>query len=221
MLGQLFLRDIRLAMRRPGEVISDIGYFLMIATLFPLAVGPAPDKLAIITSAILWIAVLLAALPSFDRLYVDDEASGFLDRIIVSRTPLSGYVLVRIASHFLVMGGPLLLTVPVLALFFAIAPYHLPIMLVIMAAGLAALTCLGSIGAALTLGARRSGLLSAILILPLSFPLLIFGTLATEALLTGGAYHAHFYLLLSSCLFLIVLSPIASVFALRIAIEER
>ena len=87
MLGQLFLRDIRLAMRRPGEVISAIAYFLMIATLFPLAVGPAPDKLALITSAILWIAVLLAALPSFDRLYVDDEASGFLDRIVVSRTP--------------------------------------------------------------------------------------------------------------------------------------
>ena len=119
------------------------------------------------------------------------------------------------------MGGPLLLALPLLALFFAIKLSHLLWLMAIVAIGLLALTFLGSIGASLTLGARRSGVLSAILILPLAFPILIFGTLATEALLNDMAFHAHLSLLAASCLFLSVISPAATFFALRTALEER
>ena len=221
MMWLLFCRDWQLALRRPGEILSYLGFFIMIATLFPLAIGPSPDDLALVTSTIIWIAVLLASIPSFDRLFRDDEESGLIDRLYVSKTPLWHYALLRVFTHFLFMGGPLLLALPLLALFFAIEISHLLWLIAIVAIGLLALTFLGSIGASLTLGARRSGVLSAILILPLAFPVLIFGTLATEAVLNDTAFQAHLSLLAALCLFLSVISPAATFFALRTALEER
>ena len=221
MIWQIFKRDMRLAIRRPGDALSYIGFFVMIATLFPLALGPAPDKLALVTSSIIWIAVLLASIPSFERLYAEDEQSGFIDRLFVSGASMGGYALIRVLSHFLFMGGPLLLTLPVMALFFGIDLGELGLLMVIVAIGLLSLTLLGSIGASLTLGARRSGILAAILILPLAFPLLIFGTLASEAVLTNGDFMPHFLLLISAGLVLLVISPVATLYALRFALEER
>ena len=221
MIWQIFKRDMRLAIRRPGDALSYIGFFVMIATLFPLALGPAPDKLALVTSSIIWIAILLASIPSFERLYAEDEQSGFIDRLFVSGNSLGGYAMIRVLSHFLFMGGPLLLTLPVMALFFGIDLGKLGLLMVIVAIGLLSLTLLGSIGASLTLGARRSGILSPILILPLAFPLLIFGTLASEAILTDGDFMPHFLLLISAGLVLFVISPLATLYALRFALEER
>ena len=206
-------------MRRPGDALSYIGFFVMIATLFPLALGPAPDTLALVTSSIIWIAVLLASIPSFERLYTEDEQSGFIDRLFVSGTSLGGYAMIRVLSHFLFMGG--LLTLPVMALFFGIDLGQLGLLMMIVAIGLLSLTLLGSIGASLTLGARRSGILAAILILPLAFPLLIFGTLASEAVLTNGDFMPHMLLLISAGLVLLVISPVATLYALRFALEER
>ena len=221
MIWQIFKRDFRLALRRPGDALSYIGFFVMIATLFPLALGPSPEKLALVTSSIIWIAVLLAAIPSFERLYAEDEQSGLIDRLFVTGAPLWGYALIRILSHFVFMGAPLLLTLPIMALFFGIEAGHLAWLMVIVAVGLLSLTLLGSIGASLTLGARRSGILSAILILPLAFPLLIFGTLASEAILQDADFMPHFLLLISAGLVLLVISPLATLYALRFALEER
>ncbi len=221
MMRQVFTRDLRLAMRRPGDVISTVGFFLMIATLFPLAIGPDSKMLALMTSSILWIAVLLASLPSFDRLFVDDYHTGFLDRLVISNAALWEYALVRIISHFCIMGLPLIAALPIMALFFAIPLSALPLLALIIAVGLFALTLLGAIAASLTLGARRASLLSAILILPLAFPIVIFGTLASQAVLEGQDYSAHFALLGASCLILLVVSPAATFYALRYAIEER
>ena len=114
MIWQIFKRDFRLTTRRPGDALSYIGFFVMIATLFPLALGPSPEKLALVTSSIIWIAVLLASLPSFERLYANDEQSGLIDRLFVSGTPLWGYAMIRILSHFLFMGGPLLFSLPLI-----------------------------------------------------------------------------------------------------------
>ena len=221
MIGALFKRDLKLAMRRRGDLLSHIGFFLMIATLFPLAIGPAPEMLSLVTSAILWIAVLLAAIPSFDKLFLDDYDTGFLDQLVMRRVALWEYALVRIISHFVVMGGPLLLCLPFLAVFFAIHPAHIGLLIAIIAIGLLSLTFLGAIAAALTLGARRSSVLSAILILPLAFPILIFGTLASQAVLEGHDYGAHLALLGALTLVLAVISPAATFYALHIAIEER
>ena len=221
MMWQIFKRDFRLALRRPGDALSYIGFFVMIATLFPLALGPSPEKLTLVTSSIIWIAVLLAAIPSFERLYAEDEQSGLIDRLFVTGAPLWGYALIRILSHFLFMGIPLLLTLPIMALFFGIEAGKLAWLMMIVAIGLLSLTLLGSIGASLTLGARRSGILSAILILPLAFPLLIFGTLASEAILQDSDFMPHFLLLISAGLVLLVISPLATLYALRFALEER
>lgn len=221
MIIALLKRDLRLAVRRSGDLLSHIGFFLMIATLFPLAIGPAPDLLSAVRSAILWIAVLLAAIPSFDKLFADDYDTGFLDQLVIRRLALWEYALVRIFSHFVIMGGPLLLCLPFLAVFFAIDASHLLVLIGILAIGLLSLTFLGAIAASLTLGARRSGLLSAVLILPLAFPILIFGTLASQAVLDQTDYSAHFALLGAVTLFLAVISPAATFYALRIAIEER
>ena len=221
MIGALFQRDLRLAMRRPADVLTPIGFFLIIATLFPLAIGPSPELLTLMRSAILWIAVLLASLPSFERLYQDDYHQGLLDRLIMARTPLWEYALTRIASHIVIMGIPFLATLPIIALFFGIELVFLPLLAMMVALGLTSLTLLGSMAASLTLGARQSSVLSAVLILPLAFPILIFGTMATHALLTDNPYHQHLALLGAvTCLFL-VLSPAATFYALRIATEER
>ena len=163
----------------------------------------------------------MAAIPSFERLYAEDEQSGLIDRLFVTGAPLWGYALIRILSHFVFMGTPLLLTLPIMALFFGIEAGHLAWLMVIVAVGLLSLTLLGSIGASLTLGARRSGILSAILILPLAFPLLIFGTLASEAILQDGDFMPHFLLLSGAGLVLFVISPLATLYALRFALEER
>ena len=221
MIKALFKRDLLLAMRRLGDVASGIGFFLMIATLFPLAISPDAKTLSALTSAILWIAVLLASLPSFDRLFLDDYHSGFLDRVMMRRLALWEYALVRIISHFVIMGLPLLACLPLLALVFGIAVGDLPLLAAIMGVGLFSLTLLGAISAAVTLGARRASLLSAIVILPLAFPIVIFGTLASQAVLQDEAYLAHFALLGSACLLLLVISPTATFYALRYALEER
>ena len=220
MIAAIFKRDLLLAMRRPGDVMNTVGFFIMIATLFPLAIGPDAATLSLVSSSILWIAVLLASLPSFDRLFSEDYHSGFLDQLVIRRIPLWEYALVRILSHFIVMGLPLIASLPILGLFFAIDFTLLPLIAVIMALGLFSLTMLGAIAASLTLGARRASLLSAILILPLAFPIVIFGTLATQALITNEAYLSHFALLGSVSLFLLVLSPAATFYALRNAIED-
>lgn len=221
MISAIFKRDMLLAIRRPGDVLTSVGFFLMISTLFPLAIGPNPETLSLVTSSIVWIAVLLASLPSFDRLFIDDFESGFLDRLIMRRVALWEYALVRIISHFCLMGLPLIASLPILALFFAIELASLPLLAAIIAIGLLGLTLLGAIAASLTLGARRSSILSAILILPLAFPIVIFGTLASQAVLDGAAYGEHLSLLGALCLALLVLSPAATFYALRTAIEER
>ena len=221
MIAAIFKRDLLLASRRPGDTLTSVSFFLMIATLFPLAIGPNPQTLSLVTSSIIWIAVLLASLPSFDRLFVDDYETGFLDWLIMRRVALWEYALIRIISHFCIMGLPLLASLPILALFFNIPLSALPLLGLIVAIGLFSLTLLGAIVASLTLGARRSSLLSAILILPLAFPIIIFGTLASQAVLDGTAYLAHLSLLSSACLLLLVLSPAATFYALRNANEER
>ena len=220
MIGAIFKRDILLAMRRKGDVFNTVGFFIMIATLFPLAIGPNAERLSLVSSSIFWVAVLMASLPSFDRLFAEDYHSGFLDQLVMRRIPLWEYALIRIISHFITMGLPLIVFLPILGLFLAIEAHLLPMIAIIMALGLFSLTLLGAIAASLTLGARRASLLSAILILPLAFPIVIFGTLATQALLSGEAYFSHFALLGSASLFLLVLSPAATFYALRNAIED-
>lgn len=214
------LREYRLSLVRLGDHLTQAAFFVMIATLFPLALGPSPDLLTSLGVSIIWIAALMSALPSFDRLFADDYRGGWLEQICLSPHALHAYVLAKIVSWYLFALLPLLAITPLLMLFFNL-PWMLTLPLITsLALGLAALMLLGAIASALTLGARRTAMLVALLILPLAIPIVVFGVMATQSVLQEQSPSAHFSLLSALVLFLLVVSPVASVAGLRSALED-
>jgi len=213
-------REYRLSLARLGDHLTQSAFFVMLATLFPLAVGPSPDLLRQLGVSIIWIAALLSALPSFDRLFADDYRGGWLEQICLSHLSLPAYVLAKIASWYLFSLVPLIIAAPLLMLFFGLPWMLVWPLITSLALGLAALMMLGAIASALTLGARRTAMLVALLILPLAIPIIVFGVMAAQSVLLGQAASAHFSLLSALVLFLLVVSPVASVAALRSALEE-
>ncbi|MBL6604556.1 MAG: heme exporter protein CcmB [Alphaproteobacteria bacterium] len=214
------MREYRLSLARLGDHLTQAAFFVMVATLFPLAVGPSPELLKSLGVSIIWIAALLSALPSFDRLFADDYRGGWLEQICLSPHALHAYVLAKIASWYLFALLPLLAITPLLMLFFNL-PWMLALPLITsLALGLAALMLLGAIASALTLGARRTAMLVALLVLPLAIPIVVFGVMAAQSVLQAQSPSAHFSLLSALVLFLLVVSPVASVAGLRSALED-
>jgi len=210
----LLRRDLRLSLRQGGEVGLVLGFFVLAVLLFPFGVGPEPELLGHIAAGIVWVAALLAAVLSLDRLFAADHADGGLDLIVLSASPLELAVLAKIAAHWLTTGLPLTLISPVLAVFVDLDPQAIPVLMLGLLIGTPALSLLGAIAASLTLGARRPGVLVALLVLPLYLPVLIF-----EATLTGEAAHAHLLLLGAVTLAALALAPLATAAALRQALD--
>lgn len=215
----LFRRDLRLAFRQGGEVGTLLGFFVLAVLLFPFGVGPEPELLGRIGAGIIWVAALLAAVLSLDRLFALDYTDGGLDLIALSPAPLEISVLAKVAAHWTTTGLPLTLISPVLAIIVDIAPSAIPVVVLGLLIGTPALSLLGAIAAALTLGARRPGVLVALLVLPLYLPLLIFGTGAVEATLTAASPRAHLLLLAALTLAALPLAPLATAAALRQALD--
>ena len=215
----LLRRDLRLSLRQGGEVGLVLGFFVLAVLLFPFGVGPEPELLGHIAAGIVWVAALLAAVLSLDRLFAADHADGGLDLIVLSASPLELAVLAKIAAHWLTTGLPLTLISPVLAVFVDLDPQAIPVLMLGLLIGTPALSLLGAIAASLTLGARRPGVLVALLVLPLYLPVLIFGTGAVEATLTGEAARAHLLLLGAVTLAALALAPLATAAALRQALD--
>lgn len=214
-------RELQLGWRGIGDFLVQSVFFIMIAMLFPLAVGPAPATLTELAISLIWIAALLSALPGFDRMFADDFRSGWLEQVCLSAQPLWLYVIAKITSWLVLSILPLGGVLPILFVFFNL-PFSLFFILFgALCLSLTGLTCLGAITASLTIGARRTSLLVALLILPLSLPVLIFGVLSAEAALWGEAVAPHLKLLGGTVLFLGVLGPFASAHALKTALEER
>lgn len=171
----LLIRDLRLAFRAGGGFGLGLAFFLLVAVLVPLGVGPEGDTLAKIAPGILWVGALLACLLSLDRIFALDFEDGSLDLLATAPLPLEGAVAVKALSHWLVTGLPLTLVSPVLGLLlFLPGPGH-PWLVVSLALGTPALSMIGAFGAALTVGLKRGGLLLSLLVLPLYVPTLIFG----------------------------------------------
>lgn len=222
-LGSVLLavlrREVSLALRQKGEVLTPLVFFVVIASLFPLGVGPESALLLRMAPGVLWVSALLAAMLSLQRLFATDYADGSLEQMALSNTPLGLLVLAKALSHFLLSGLPLVLMAPVLGLQFGLDARALGILMLTLLLGTPTLSLIGSIGAALTLGVRGAGVLLSLLILPLYIPVLIFGAGAVEADAAGLGMGGHLSLLAALLVLSIFFAPLATTTALRISLE--
>jgi len=208
-------REIALAVRSGGGAGLGLAFFLIVVLLVPLGVGPDPERLAGLAAGTLWIGALLACLLSLDRLFQADAEDGTLDILALSPLPLEALVAVKAAAHWLTTGLPLVVAAPLLALTLHLPAPAYPWLAASLAAGTPGLSLLGAIGAAVTVGIRRGGLLLSLLVLPLYLPTLIFGARAAAAAAEGADPWPAFLLLLGLTLFVLALAPFAAAAALR------
>jgi len=215
----LVARDLRLAFRRKAEVLSGVFFFVVVAALFPLAIGPEAATLRHIGPGVLWVGALLASMLTLPRLFENDWRDGSLEHLVLSPHPLGLLVLGKIVAHWLVSGLPLVALAPLLGLQFDLPSDALGMLALSLLLGTPVLSCIGAICAALTLGVRGGGVLVALLVLPLFVPVLVFGAGAVEALNSGLGAQAHVSILLAMLLPAVFFSPWACSAALRIALE--
>ena len=212
-------RDLKLAFRSRAELGVQLLFYVIVASLFPLATTPERTTLASIGPGVLWVAALLASLLSLPRLFAGDHADGTLEQIALSPYPLVALVAGKIVAQWLTTGLPVVLIAPLLGLQYALDGEALAVLAATLLIGTPILSLLGAIGAALTLGLRASGSLLALLILPLYVPVLIFGAGAVDAARTGLGPSAHLSLLGAGLLAACVGAPFASAAAVRIALD--
>ena len=215
----LFARDISLAFKRGADSLLGVIFFLIALSLFPLGVGASPDILARIGAGVIWVLALLAVLLSLDRLFTTDFEDGSLDAMALSPLPLEAMVLVKCFAHWLTSGLLLVVVSPLLAILMSLpaeAYWVLPLALLL---GTPTLTLIGAIGAALLLGSRRGSVLTALLVLPLYIPVLIFGVAAVDGVLLGLAPRAPFLILAAMFLGAAALAPWACAAALGLSRE--
>ena len=218
-MTRLLVREIRLSVRDGSDPLAALRFFLLTGALFPLAIGPAPETLGRMAPGGVWVCALLAALLPLDRLFGGDHEDGSLDLLLLSGLSAAGVALGKAVAHWLVTGLPLLLAAGPLAVMLRMPDEAIPALLLGLLPGTAVLSLLGTLGAALVLGARRGGVLLPLLVLPLAAPVLIFGVAAADAASVGLAARPH--LLLLSALFAaaLPLCPLAAGAALRSAAE--
>ena len=212
-------RDLKLAMRRQADIISALFFFIIVVSLFPLGIGPEPDLLRQLAPGVLWVAALLATMLSLPRLFADDHRDGTLEQLALSPNPLGLIVTGKVIAHWLVSGLPLALIAPILGIQFDLTGDALWVLTVAILLGTPALSGIGAIGAALTLGVRGGGVLLSLLVLPLYIPVLIFGAGAVDATVSGLGGEGHLSLLVAMTFAAIGFAPWASAAALKIALE--
>jgi len=212
-------RDLRLAVRQGSAITMAVGFFVIVVILFPLGVGPELNILTRISAGVLWVAALLACLLSLDRLFQADFEDGSLDLLVLSAIPLELIVLAKCLAHWLTTAMPLVAAAPVAALLLNLDTGTLPILVYALLLGTPALSLIGAIGAALTVGIRRGGALLSLVVLPLYVPVLIFGVAAVDAHQHGTGAGPHLMILAAMTLFAGVAATWAAAAALRIALE--
>jgi heme exporter protein B len=212
-------RDLRLALRRKTEVLTGVFFFVVVASLFPLAIGPDFKVLRLIAPGVLWVGALLASMLVLARLFEADHRDGTLEQMLLSPASVTALVSAKILAHWLLCGLPLVLLSPVLGLQFDLPLDALGILALSLLLGTPSLSLIGAIGAALTLGVRGGGVLLSLLVLPLFVPVLVFGAGAVEAQAAGLGAQAHLSILLAILLPAMVFAPWACSLALKIALE--
>ncbi|CAB1276513.1 heme exporter protein CcmB [Candidatus Nitrosacidococcus tergens] len=214
----LVKRDLLLVFRHRSDAANPLLFFLMIASVFPLGIGPEAAVLKQIAPGIIWVSALLATLLSLESIFRSDFNDGSLEQLILSPHPLSFLILAKIFAHWLVTGLPLILLAPLLGLLFGISGWPLVILLITLLISTPALSLVGAVGVALTVGLRQGGLLLTLLLLPLYVPILIFSAGAVETAARGLPTDGQIYLLSALLVLAISLAPMATSSALCIRI---
>lgn len=212
-------RDLILAMRRRSDIFSTLFFFVIVVSLFPLGIGPELNTLRLIAPGVVWVAALLASMLALERLFSADHDDGTLEQMLLAPQPLFVLVLGKVAAHWLVTGVPLVLMAPLLGLQYDLSTQALQMLLVTLLLGTPALSLIGAIGAALTIGLRGGGVLVSLLVLPLYIPVLIFGAGAVEADVSGLGAQGHLSLLGAILILALLLAPLATSAALRVSAE--
>ena len=217
--GALVARDLRLAWRQGSASSLVVTFFVLTVTLFPLGVGPELNILQRMSSGVIWVAALLASMLSLDRLFQADFEDGSLDLLALSPLPLELAVVAKCAAHWLTTGLPLILAAPILAVLLHMEGEGFLTLIAAMALGTPSLSLIGAIGAALTVGMRRGGVLLSLLVLPLYIPVLIFGVGAVDAAIGVLTQEPHLLILGAILLAALPLCPWAAAAALRLNLE--
>lgn len=215
----MVVRDVTLAMRRKADVLTSLFFFLIVVSLFPLGVGPEMETLKTIAPGVIWVAALLASMLSLGRLFSDDYQDGTLEQILLLPHSLAALALSKVLAHWFLSGLPLVIFSPVLAMQLGLDGDAIVLLMITLALGTPALSLIGAVGAALTIGVRGGGVLISLLVLPLYIPILIFGAGAVETLSTGLGPDAHLSILGAFLMLSMVFSPISIATALRISLD--
>lgn len=218
--SQIIKRELKIAFRKKAEILNPLWFFLIVLTLFPLVIGPEPQLLAKIAPGVAWVAALLSALLSFERLFRDDYIDGSLEQLLLSSQPLVLSCLAKILSHWLLTGLPLILLSPITALLLSLETHIWWAMVLTLLLGTPILSCIGAIGVALTVGLRKGGVLLSLLILPLFIPVLIFAAAVLDAASLNLPYNGQLAILGALLALAATLSPFAVALALRISLDQ-
>jgi heme exporter protein B len=216
----LIQRDLRLAYRRRGELVTPVVFFVIVTSLFPLALSPEPALLRRLAPGVIWVASLLAGLIGQDSLFKSDYEDGSLELMLLSPATLEWMVLLRVFTHWLVTGLPLVILSTLMAVLLNYPAHAIGLLVLSLLLGTPILSILGAVGAALTVGLRRGGMLLPILVLPLSVPVLIFGAAAAGRAAVGDPAAAPLYFLGAMLVLALTLAPFAIAGGLRVSLES-
>ncbi|WBA08052.1 heme exporter protein CcmB [Salinivibrio kushneri] len=212
-------RELKVAFRQPADSLNPLWFFIIVITLFPLGVGPGPQLLQTIAPGIIWVAALLSALLSLERLFRDDYLDGSLEQMMLMPVPLPLLVIAKVIAHWLLTGLPLLLVSPVLALLLSLDAIQYQAVVMTLLLGTPTLSFVGAIGVALTVGLRKGGVLLSLLILPLYIPVLIFATSAIDMAGFGADINGQLAILGAMLVGSVTLAPFAIAAALRVSVN--
>ncbi|MFC0309628.1 heme exporter protein CcmB [Gallibacterium trehalosifermentans] len=212
-------RELQIAMRKPSEILNPLWFFLIVITLFPLVVGPEPQLLARIAPGIVWVAALLSALLSFERLFKDDYLDGSLEQLLLLPIPLSMIALAKIFSHWLLTGFPLILLSPIAGLLLSLDIDVWWALVQTLFIGTPILSCIGAVGVALTVGLRKGGVLLSLLVVPLFIPVLIFTAAVLDSAALHLGYSGQLAILAAMLVLALVSCPFAVAAALRVSLH--
>lgn len=216
----LLIKEVLTAFRHRQELANPLVFFAIIIVLFPLGVNPSPEFLSLASVGLVWVAALLSTMLSLDRLFQADYEDGSLEQLVLCSQPLYLLLIVKSLVHWLLIALPLIVMSPLLALMLHLDTQHLPILLLTLIMGTPVITLIGGIGAALTVSLRSGGVLVSLLVLPLTIPVLIFGTGTVQASIDGLPISGHLAIIGMMLVLAIILSPFASAAALKMSVSN-